>query len=63
MQRNSSKYEKLHIERSNNKSTLIKIIKALETMRTLVFGNLLLKHTEFPFFVLEGKAEEGLLRY
>ena len=38
MQRNSSKYEKLHIERSNHKSTLIKIIKALETMITTTRG-------------------------
>lgn len=39
------------------------VLKALETMRTLVFGNLLSEHTVFPFFVLEGKAVEGLLKY
>lgn len=33
------------------------VLKALKTMKTLVFGNLLSKHTVFPFFVLEGKQE------
>ena len=32
-------------------------VKALETMKMLVFGNLLLRLTVFPFFVLEGKQE------
>ena len=34
-------------------------LKALETMRTLVFGNLLWRRTVFPFFVPAGKAGRG----
>lgn len=32
-------------------------VKALETMKMLVFGNLLSRLTVFPFFVPEGKQE------
>lgn len=34
------------------------VLKALETMKKLVFGNLLSKHTVFPFFVLQGKQKK-----